>query len=471
MNAHPTPTEKEIGALTFMCAERLHRSGDTAFATGAAGMTAPRSSASYLIGKRRYLDTTPEFHEALREAHGSRIRPRCLCRPEGIEMYVARQDFGFVIKRMPDSGQFHASDCHSYEPPASWSSLDSLMNHAIREDPRSGETMLNVAFTMSHRPPRTPSKDASCESTPAPHPQCVKLTLLGLLQYLWHQAELTHWQPSFSGRRTWATVRRLLLHAAANKRIQSRELTTHLFIPESFSVEQRGAIDSKRLAQWSGFISTQKTRPLMLLIAELKALQRARFGYLAVVKHMPDQAFTLQEELYRRIERRFEAELELWTSAPDLRLILIATYWLSATGIPKLETAALMPVTPQWLPIDDRADLHLIRALLLEDRAFIKIQRYGLPTTSRTPCAVLTDTADAPVRLFIDRSTHSTNTSTTGEKEANMSAPETNWSWQLHAGEMPELPTARFNAPYEQVHSSHCQPLEAHTPAAQERCP
>ena len=35
-----------------------------------------------------------------------------------------------------------------------------------------------------------------------------KLSLRGLLHYLWDQGELTRWQPGFAGKRTWSTVRK-----------------------------------------------------------------------------------------------------------------------------------------------------------------------------------------------------------------------------------------------------------------------
>jgi hypothetical protein len=55
------------------------------------------------------------------------------------------------------------------------------------------------------------------------------------LHYLWNEAELNRWQPSFAGRRSWATVRRRLLAASLGKTIGRRALSDLLYVPEVFS--------------------------------------------------------------------------------------------------------------------------------------------------------------------------------------------------------------------------------------------
>ena len=55
--------------------------------------------------KRRVIGADdPQLQDALSHVYETPERPRCLCVPGGVEMYVAlhRQ---FVVKRMPDSGK------------------------------------------------------------------------------------------------------------------------------------------------------------------------------------------------------------------------------------------------------------------------------------------------------------------------------------------------------------------------------
>jgi len=64
----------------------------------------------------------------------------------------------------------------------------------------------------------------------------------------------------------------------------------------------------------------------MLLIGEVKEIVPARFGYVAFIKHVPDQSFALGEDLYRRMARHFEQELLLWGGSATLHMVMIASF-------------------------------------------------------------------------------------------------------------------------------------------------
>lgn len=108
---------------------------------------------AYLVDGRRYAPESPGIAEAIAAAHATRHRPHCLClgslEPEGIEMYVARLGGGFIVKRMPNTGSYHAPDCPSYEPPAEFSGLGQVLGSAITENPATGETALKLGFSLS----------------------------------------------------------------------------------------------------------------------------------------------------------------------------------------------------------------------------------------------------------------------------------------------------------------------------------
>ena len=75
---------------------------------------------------------------------------------------------------------------------------------------------------------------------------------------------------------------------------------------------ERGAINTRRLAQWQHAVAAPGRRQqLMRLIGEVKEIVPARYGYRCVIKHVPDQAFAIDEPLYRRLGLRFDAELAL----------------------------------------------------------------------------------------------------------------------------------------------------------------
>lgn len=412
---------------------------------------------AYLLNGQQLTTDSQGFAKAIAAAHSEHGRPRCLCARNGnhpgIEMYVARFGGGFIIKRMPNTGSLHAPDCPSYEPPANFSGLGQVLGTAIHEDPVTGETTLKLGFSMSRFAGRSalPITGGARDSVAT----CgTKLSLRGLLHYLWDQADLTRWCPGFGGKRTWITVRKHLLLAAENKIARGDSLRSRLYIPELFSVQRRDAIRARRIAQWSHSITAPgKPQPLMLLIAEVKEIVPARYGFKAVMKHMPDQAFALDEQLYRRLSRRFESALALWGTADDIHMVMIATFSVAAAGNPTIQELSLMPVTQCWLPIEDGYEKQLIERLVADGRSFVKGLRYNLGEGSALACATLTDCKGSAPLLFVvhagiegyDRV----------RQECGPSAPA--WLWYPSSEAMPPLPLRLPHHPTVAVSALECR--------------
>ncbi len=410
--------------------------------TSAHDITAP--SAVYEIAGRRFEIGTRDFAEAVADYHAAHQRPRCMCLVEGIEMYVARLGDGYIVKRMPDTGSHHAPDCPSYEPPAESSGLGQVLGSAITEDPASGETTLRLDFPLARMPGRSTMPPAGGESDSVSS-SGTKLSLRGLLHYLWDQAELTRWHPAFAGKRTWATVRRYLLQAAEHKLARGDALRARLYVPEPFSIDDRDAINARRLAQWQHALAAPgKPQHLMLLIGEIKEIVPARYGFKAIVKHLPDQAFAIDEQLYRRLGRRFEPELALWGVSDDIHMVMIATFGVTSAGVPAINELSLMPATRQWLPVEDGFEKQLLDRLVGENRAFVKGLHYNLGRDNGIASAVLTDCEGSAPMLFI----------VPAGLDEGSPGPETGapgvapvWTWSRSGGPMPAFPPPRSHSP------------------------
>jgi hypothetical protein len=401
----------------------------------------------YDIDGQRWVKDAPGFADAIVWAHEERLRPRCLCRSDsngqGIEMYVARLVDGYIVKRMPNTGSQHATACPSYEPLAEFSGLGQLLGSAIVENPATGETTLKLDFSMSKLPRRSASPAAASTSSSVVT-QGHKLSLRALLHYLWDQAELTHWKPGFGGRRNWFTVRKHLLRAAENKFVRDRTLKASLYIPEVFSVDQRDALYLSRAQQWAR-ATHQEGSPqnLMLMIAEVKEITSTRFGHKAVIKHIPDQAFMLDEQLYRRMGRRFASVLSLWAACEDMHMVIIATFSVSDAGIPNVVELFLMPVTQHWLPIENGFEKQLLDRLASDGRSFVKGLRYDLASSSAAASATLTDCeGSAPVLFIADEGVEH------GGRAHLVSDPSTPvWVWNPSNETMPVLPPRHGHHP------------------------
>jgi Protein of unknown function (DUF1173) len=348
-----------------------------------------------------HAPSSPGFAEAIAQAYSRRRRPRCLCCPEGVEMYIARLGDGYIVKRMPDSGSRHAPECASFEPPPECSGLRHLRGSAIKEDPNTGMTTLKLGFSLSKRPvrttpapPRSPSSTASSAVT--------RLSLRGLLHYLWDQAELTRWHPGFEGRRSWGTVRRQLLQTAEQMFTCGELLAARLYVPEPFFIEHRDAIIARRRDTWARALGPEAGRQRrLLLIAEVKEIVPARHGHKAVIKHVPDVAFAMDDSLYHQLPQRFGQELELWSASDSIRMLMIATLMISAAGLPHIVELSLMTVTAQWLPVETSAEQQLLEGLVRGRRAFLKLLRYDLRPEARLASVTLTDRGAPAPLVFV----------------------------------------------------------------------
>ena len=407
--------------------------------TSAHGITAP--SAVYEIGGRRFEVGSRGFADAISDAHAAHQRPRCMCLVEGIEMYVARLGDGYIVKRMPDTGSHHAPDCPSYEPPPEFSGLGQVLGSAITEDPATGATKLKLDFPLTKIPGRSqlPPTGGDSDSVTS---DGTRLSLRGLLHYLWDQAELTRWHPGFAGKRTWGTVRRHLLLAAENKIARGGSLQSRLYVPELFSVDQRAAINARRTARWAHAIpATGKHQHLMLLIAEVREIVPARYGFKAVVKHLPDLAFALDERLYRRLGLRFVSELALWSATEDIHMVMAATFTVAATGMPSIVALSLMAVTRCWLPVEDEFEKQLIERLVSDGRSFVKGLRYNLGAGCPLASAALTDCDGSAPLLFVvrDGGEHS------GRDLQTLDPSVPVWLWHPSSQAIPTLPSRQLH--------------------------
>jgi hypothetical protein len=371
-------------------------------------------------------------------------------------MYVARlagPHGGYIVKRMPNTGSQHAPACPHYEPPTDATGLGQVLGSAISEDPATGTTTLKLDLPLSKIAGRSvmPNVRSSSDSVTS---SGTKLSLRGLLHYLWDQAELTRWQPSFAGKRAWSTVRKHLLQAADHKFAHGDSLLSRLYIPEVFTVDQRDAINTRCLAQWSSAIAAPgKPQRLMLMIAEVKEIVPARYGFKAVIKHVPDQAFALDEQLYRRMGRRFENELALWAASEDIHMVTIATFSVTAAGIPTIVELSLMPVTRCWLPVENSFEKQLVEKLVREERCFVKGLRYNLDAASVPACATLTD-CEGPAPLLFVRQAGIADSAAL-QLEGNVSGPV--WCWHPTDAAMPELPPRRSRQAKATEVAAECQ--------------
>lgn len=399
----------------------------------------------YLFPEARVISQdASEFLSALEGAHLQKYRPLCTCRDPGPEMYVAKIGETYCIKRMPNTGHLHASMCESFDPPPGISGFSDT-GSAIQENTEDGTVSLKLGFTLSKigsRPAPTPGSAVKDSVSTDGN----KLTTGQLLRYLWDDAKFNKWSPNMEGRRSWGVIRKHLLRSAANKLTKSSKLSEALVIPETFIAENKTEIQQRFTMQVHSITKpTQGRRNLALVLGEVKEIEETRYGYKAVLKHLPDYRnhFMMNKDIHRRMLSRFETELGLWNAFPGTHLILMGTFGVGSGGYLSLEEAALMLTEEHWIPFENTGEKALLDVLTKQSRHFSKCIRINLPSSKPLASAVLNDTKPTPTALFVISIEAEDGQAGAVEmliKESDLPV----WTWNESEGNMPEIPAPTF---------------------------
>jgi hypothetical protein len=399
---------------------------------------------TYRINERIYHPGTTDFEAALVEAHARRIRPVCMCLGRGVEMYVAKIAGKFYIKRMPGTGAHHAPVCDSYEEPQELSGLGQVMGTAITENPDDGLTNLKLNFSLTKMGARAKPLPSSAESDSV-KTDGNKLTLRGTLHFLWKEAGFHRWSPSMEGKRNWFVVRKYLLDAAANMTTKGAGLVDVLYIPESWSLEHKNEIATRRISQITKATAPIKgAKRLMIVIGEIKEISPSRYSSDIIFKHLPDFTFHINEDLYARLKKRFSVEMALCAALEGTHLMAIGTFSVDVSGLVSIEELALMATTENWIPFDNTYEKELIDGLTHSHRRFVKGLRYNLPSSRPLACLVANDTLPTPTALYIIPPNATEDFQAAMHQMVEISELAS-WIWNAGEDVMPSLPVASLD--------------------------
>lgn len=392
----------------------------------------------YRVENLEIEEGNPSLQDRLKRAYANKARPLCLCRDPAPEMYIAKFEDRFLIKRMPGSGDKHSPDCDSYEPPPELSGLGQVMGSAIQEDVTEGVTNLKLNFSLKKLPGRQAPvpKETERESVKT---DGSKLTLRGLLHYLWDEAGLNRWAPAMEGKRSWFVVRKYLQQAAESKVAKGASLAEMLYIPETFNAERKFEIEARRMGKMLPYVANHSAaRKLMLVVGEVKEITTSRYGYKVILKHLPNYHFMMNEDLYKRLTKSFAAQLGMKERHENSHLMLIGTFGIGHTEVATLEEVTLMNVSEHWIPFENTSEKTLIDLMTEKQRRFTKSLRYNLPSNKPLAAMVAADTHPDPTAMFIHNDGDDAFNQAFEEMISQCEMPQ--WIWHISKGEMPTLP-------------------------------
>lgn len=356
----------------------------------------------YLVAGKEVDSEDDDFQNYLASVHNQANRPLCLCKEGGIEMYVTKINNHYTIKRMPNSGGVHAVGCSSYEMPGELTGLGEVMGAAINENLEEGTTDLKLDFSLSKgKKGKTPAISES--ESDSVKTDGTKLTIRSTLHYLWEQAGFNRWHPRMEGKRNWYIVRKHLLSGCETSTAKKSSLPDILYIPESFNLDQKAEIQHRRMAKFTPLMTANPngSQKMMIVVGEVKMIDKARFGQKIVFKHLPDCHFMMNDDLHKRLMKRFDAEFKLWEALEDTHMIAIGTFGVNQAGFATLDELALMVVDANWIPIENQYEKEVIDEMVRQKRVFIKGLRYNLSQKRPLASLVTADIEPIPTAMYV----------------------------------------------------------------------
>lgn len=386
---------------------------------------------------RIVLSRAPDFQARLSEVYDTPERPRCLCVPGGVEMYVARHRL-FVVKRMPETGSRHHPACGSYEPEFQQSGLGELMGEAVLE-PEPGQIQLRVDFPWTRVAGRSLVRGEAKEQTEVSVPKR-RMSLRAFMHFLFERAGFNRWSPAMEGKRGQGVLHKHLMAAAEGVMVKGVPLAERLYIPEAFSEATKADAARRRREKLAMLRPCDGQHPLAVVMGEFKLAEATPLGQRVWIKHMPDAPLLVDTKTWARIERTFRPLVEARDadSGFKVRLMLVALIRARREHTYEIESASLMLASEHWIPVEGVHELPFVHALVAQRRRFTKPLQYDARSAVAFPNAILLDTGSTPCPLHVTTPFMAQKERALKERLAQTSSPAA-WVWCTSEA-MPALP-------------------------------
>lgn len=354
----------------------------------------------YSIKGRVLAEDDPRLQDALAQVYETPERPRCLCVPGGVEMYVARHR-RFVVKRMPETGNQHITACPSFEPDAQQSGLGELLGEAVVER-EVGKVELRVDFPWTHTKGRSLTRGEARDIAEVAAPRR-RMSLRALMHFLFERAGFNRWSPAMQGKRNQGVLHKYLLEAAEDMLVKGVALHERLYVPEPFNEATRADAAQRRREKLAVLRPREGHSPLAVVIGEFKASEAAAQGRRVWIKHMPDAPLLTSAKTWERIERVFTPLFEARDADTGfrVRLMIAALIGGRREHTYEIEAASLMLTSEHWIPVEGIHELPLVHALVEQQRRFVKPLRYDAKSAAGFANALLLDSGATLVPLHV----------------------------------------------------------------------
>jgi hypothetical protein len=312
---------------------------------------------------------------------------QCLCQTPALRLVIRCSRTGrYHLAGWPGEGELHQPSCSFHKLASDLTGRDAYSTEAIHESDDGVAIRFSAALARKLSAPE-PAK-ASTEQREGRARRTVGL--LGLLHWLWEEAQLTAWHPRWR-RRTWWVCHARLSEQIAGCSINHEELAEALYVVPPFREEyarrNAAAFETFRIARLKRRGDTQRRG---LILGEIRDISPTRYGVRYALAHHRGALFatTALDERLRRSYRPAFSETASEHGARRIGLFLVE---LSPKDNVRVVDMAAMLVSRLYIPADSSHEVVMANALTDASRAYAKPVRYD-GSDLVFPDFVLTDT-------------------------------------------------------------------------------
>ncbi|ADD45057.1 conserved hypothetical protein [Stackebrandtia nassauensis DSM 44728] len=199
-----------------------------------------------------------------------------------------------------------------------------------------------------------------------------RLTLLGLLEYLWEESRLNEYR---SGSRLWwGRCHHALVSQVENSFLGDQPLSEVMYVVPPFRKESAANNEATWNAFAAGLGSKNRRSRLGIVLGEFKDAAATSRGYRIRLRNFRKPIFVTRK-LWDTLTMRFQSAFTSQMTAQGRQVGL----WVvdkATRGYLRLSTAGIMATTQSWIPVDSGYELTMANALADANRSFLKPLRY-----------------------------------------------------------------------------------------------
>ncbi|MFI6278049.1 DUF1173 family protein [Streptomyces sp. NPDC050988] len=315
----------------------------------------------------------------------------CLCRRPALRLVIRCTRAGrYHVAGWPGEGEQHDPNCPFHKVGPGLSGRDRYSTQAIQETDDGVFIRLATPLTSSLAQPET--RDAASEETGNEAGSRRSVGLLGLLHWLWEQAQLNVSHPQ-AERLTWRTCHARLRQQLGETTINGRGMDEALYVVPPFTPAAADANTAALDAFRARLGRHGMTERRALVLGQIKEVAPTPYGVAYRLAHQRIPLYA-RAALHARATRSYRQVFGKAATEHGATRIALFVVERSPKGHLIAVDLAAMLTTGTYIPADSSYEVVMADALAACRRAFNKPLRYDTADTV-LPDFILTDVAPA----------------------------------------------------------------------------